>query len=164
MKKQNGMSYIMLLLCIVLIIVGIGVIMHFIQKEYEEEKIETIKTEMLMLQGKIRILSEEVTMKKEGSSYIGKKVIDNLEDETVKKLIDGNVITQDENYYILEREDFEQLGLTDYKIEKIIVNYKTCEIIHPDGFKMDEGTYYKLSDFKMLNEENANLEAQENNE
>ena len=156
MKSENGMSHIMLLLCIILMILAIGAIIYFTQIKYEEEKIETIKTDMLMIQGKIRILSEEVIMKKEGSDYKGKKVIDNLEDEIVKKLIDSNVITQDENYYILEAEDIKQLGLMNNKIEKVIVNYETCEVIYPNGFTIDKNVHYKLSDFKIINEENAN--------
>lgn len=169
MKSEKGMSCIMMLLCIIVIIAFIWGIVYFTQIKYEEEKIETLKTDLLTLQSKVRILSEEVTMKKEGVSYIGKKLSENLEDESVKKLINENIIASEDGeyaeYYILEGEDFNALGLENYDIQRVIVNYSTCEIIYPEGFSIDEKIYYKLSDFKSNNNENneTQLNEQETN-
>lgn len=165
MKSQKGMSYIMMLLCIVAIIALIGGIIYFTQKKYEEEKLETLKTDLITLQGKIRILSQEVNMKKEGINYIGKSLSENLEEESVKKLIDNGIITSDnaeyKEYFILEGEDFKALGLEDYNLSKLIVNYTTCEIIYPEGFYIKEKMYYKLSDLKAMQEESNTQENEE---
>lgn len=165
MKSQKGMSYIMMLLCIVAIIALIGGIIYFTQKKYEEEKLETLKTDLITLQGKIRILSQEVNMKKEGISYMGKSVAENLEEESVKKLINEGVITSEngeyKEYYILEGEDFKALGLENYNLSKVIVNYTTCEIIYPEGFNINDKTYYTLSDLKNIQNEENNTQVNE---
>jgi len=165
MKSEKGMTYIMMLLCIVIIIVIIGGISYFAQEKYQEEELETLKTDLITLQGKIRILSQEVTMKKEAVSYIGKSLSEDLEDESIKKLIDEKVITSEseeyKEYYILEGEDFKNLGLEDYNIEKVIVNYITCEIIYPKGFNINEEIYYKLSDLKTMQAEENNTQSNE---
>lgn len=165
MKSEKGMSCIMMLLCIIVIIAFIWGIVYFTQMKYEEEKIETLKTNLITLQGKVRILSQEVTMKKEGISYIGKNLSENLEDESIKKLIDENIIISEDGqyteYYILEGEDFNVLGLENYDIQKAIVNYSTCEIIYPEGFNIDEKIYYKLSDLKDNDGEENNTQSNE---
>lgn len=167
MKSEKGMGCIMMFLCIAIIIALIWGIVYFTQMKYEEEQIETLKTNLLTLQSKVRILSEEVTMKKEGVSYTGKKLSENLEDECIKKLIEDNIITSEDEqyaeYYILESEDFKSLGLENYDIQKVIVNYLTCEIIYPDGFYINEKIYYKLSDFKSTNNEDTPTNEQETN-
>ena len=158
MKQEKGMSYIMLCIYIIIIIAVIIGIIYFIKNQYQKEEIETTKTSMLTLQSKIKILSEEVLMKKEGANYIGKKVSDNLEDETIKQLIEKEIIVEEDgnydNYYILEKDEFEQLNLQDSNLKKVIVNYKTCEIIDLEGFTINNETYYRLSDFKEENKLN----------
>lgn len=164
MKSEKGMSYIMMLLCIIVIIAFIWGMVYFTQMKYEEEKIETLKTNLLTIQSKVRIVSQEVTIKKEGVNYIGKKLSENLEEESIKRLIDENIIISEDGeytaYYILEREEINELGLEESEIQRVIVNYSTCEIIYPEGFYIDEEIYYKLSDFKN-NEEESNIESNE---
>lgn len=164
MKSEKGMSCIMMLLCVIIIIGFIWGIIYFTQMKYKEEKLETLKTDLLTIQGKVRILSQEVTIKKEGINYIGKKLSDNLEDESIKKLISENVITSEDGqyseYYILEGEEFDNIGLEIFDIQRVIVNYNTCEIIYPEGFILDEKQYYKLSDFKDNNDK-ENVESNE---
>ena len=155
-KGQRGMSHIMVLLSIIIIIAAICAGIYYAKEKYEEEKIETLKTNMVTLQAKIKIISDEISIKKEGITYIGKKLSENLEDSDVKKIIQKNIISEeDENfseYYILENEDFVALKLLKYPINKIIVNYKTYEIINIDGFKLKEELYYKLSDFNNISD------------
>lgn len=163
MKSQKGMSYIMMLIWIVIIVILIGAIIYFTQTKYEEEKLETLKTDLITLQGKIRILSQEVTMKKEGVSYIGRSLAENLEEETIKKLIEESIITSEngeyKEFYILEGEDFSDLELDNYNISKVIVNYTTCEIIYPEGFYINDKIYYKLSDLKTIQNEENNIQS-----
>ena len=145
MKNEKGMSHIMLLLSIIIIIGAAIGGMYFAKKEYEKYKLESLKTNMVTLQAKIKVLADEVSIKKEGVSYIGKALSENLEDEDVKMLIDKNVIVNTENeedetqeeskanyegYYILEAEDISKLGLSSAWASKVIVNYKTYEIIY----------------------------------
>ena len=85
-----------------------------------------------------------------------KQVKENLEDEKIKKLLDENIINQEdenfENYYIIDSENLNQLNLNDdLEGEYYIVNYKNYEIIYSKGIEVEEKTYYTLTDLKGLN-------------
>ena len=165
MKNEKGMSLIMVVLSIILIVAAIIGVLYFAREEYIKYKLETLKTNMVTIQVKVKVLSEEVNAKKEGVSYIGQKLSENIEDEDVKNLIDKNIISQeDENYeefYILNEEDLTKLKFSNSSIKKVIVNYKTYEIIYVDGFKVNDSIYFKLSDFNSLNNENVEQKLEE---
>lgn len=178
MKNEKGMSHIMLILSIAIIIGAVIGGLYFAKKEYDKYKLESLKTNMVTLQAKIKVLADEVAIKKEGVEYVGKKLSDNLEDEDVKMLIDKNVIVNAENeeqeeeetkeeseanyegYYILEVEDISKLGLSSVWASKVIVNYNTHEIIYAkrDGLfwqqsaKGDTPVIYSLnkSEFQII--------------
>lgn len=172
----------MLLLSIVIIIGAAVGGLYFAKKEYDKYKLESLKTNMVTLQAKIKVLADEVAIKKEGVEYVGKKISENLEDEDVKALIEKGVIgnvqeteqeaessTEEEidyeklyaGYYILEREDLAKLGASNLGVSKIIVNYNTYEIIYINGFTINDIVYYKLSDFSHLNDKNENVNVNE---
>lgn len=149
----------MVALSIVLLIATVIGALYFAKEKYSKYKLETLKTNLVTLQVKVKVLAEEVNIKKEGVSYIGKKLSENLEDEDVKRLIDNKVISEEsenyEEYYILDVEDLKKLKFNNSSINKVVVNYKTYEIIYVDGFKIKDDVYYKLSDFNSLNNENV---------
>lgn len=155
MNNEKGMSHIMVVLSIVLLIAVVIGALYFAKEEYIKYKLESLKTNLVTLQVKIKVLSEEVSIKKEGVSYIGKKLSENLEDEDVKNLIDKKVILEEdenyEEYYVLEVEDLSKLKFSNPSINKVIVNYKTYEIIYVNGFEIKDNIYYKLSDFNSIN-------------
>ena len=155
----------MVVLSIILLVGAIICALYFAKEEYLKYKLESLKTNLVTLQVKVKVLAEEVNIQKEGVSYIGKKLSENLEAEDIKALIDKNVISQEdenyEEYYILETEDLEEINFINASINKVIVNYKTYEIIYVDGFKIKDDVYYKLSDFSHLNKEENNQENEE---
>lgn len=160
MKNEKGMTYIMLLVVIVLIIIGIVGITYFVQKKYEESQVENIRTDMLLIQGKIRVLSEKTTAKKEDATLQGRKVSENKEEEKVKQLLDKQIITEQEehfeDYYILEEQQLKDMGLDTIILQEgnyFIVNYKTDEVITTKPVKVNKEEYYKLSQLKEVQEE-----------
>lgn len=162
MKNQKGMGQIMLILCIIIIIVVIVGIIYFALEGLLKEKMETYETDMLLIQGKVKVLSQEAIIQKNEEVLKGKKLEDNIEEEKIKELLEKQVISQEESnfskYYIIEKETLEEIGLQNINLKKgfYIVNYDTDEIIYSEGVKIGENTYYKLSELK-LQKENANL-------
>lgn len=158
MKSQKGMSNIMLLICIVLILAIIGAILYIVNNLNQERILENYQTEMLMLQSKVKILSQEAIMQKKDELLKGKKVSENLEDENIKMLLENKVISQEEEsfdkYYILDRATIEEMGLSNIVLEEgfYIVNYNTDEIIYSNGIVLGKETYYKLSQIQKRNE------------
>lgn len=170
MKNQKGMGHLMLILCVIIIIlIAVGAIYYFFM-QLEKQIIETYETDMLLIQGKVKVLSEEAVINKQEELLKGRKVSDSLEDEEVKALLENGVFSQEEEkfskYYILEKANLDEMGLGAIRLEKgyYIVNYDTDEVIYSKGIKVGENTYYKLSEIEELKqrEENkANEEAQE---
>mgnify|MGYP000066630008 CR=1 FL=1 len=163
MKNEKGMTYIMLLIMIVLIILMIVGVFYFLQKKYIEGEIENVKTDMLLIQGNIKLLSEKNVAKKEDATLQGRKVSENKDDEKVKQLLQKGIIEeQEENfaeYYILEEQQLRDMGLDTVNLKEgnyFIVNYKTDEVITTNPIRVDKNEYYKLSELKLLQDEKNN--------
>lgn len=174
MKKDNGMSHITLVIWI-LIILAIGALaISFITKDINNRKIENLTTDMLLVQGKIKVIAQENEMNEEEHPLIGRKVQDNLEDEKVKKLLENNIIKSEDEifdkYYIIDSEILKELNLQDnLDGEYYIVNYTSYEIIYTKGLEIDGQMHYTLTELlehrnkkeqniQVTNEEQINVE------
>lgn len=174
MKKDNGMSHITLIIW-VLIILAIGALaISFITKDINNRKIENLTTDMLLVQGKIKVIAQENEMNEEEHHLIGRKVQDNLEDEKVKKLLENNIIKSEDEifdkYYIIDSEILKELNLQDnLDGEYYIVNYTSYEIIYTKGLEIDGQMHYTLTELlehrnkkeqniQVTNEEQINVE------
>lgn len=156
MKKENGLTHMTTIFLVIIILVLILVAVRFVELQYKNEESETIKTNMLAIQGKAKIIAaEEKALKKE---LAGIKISDKKEEENIKKLLEQQNITIDENskYYVLDKENLKEIGLGNIELESdqyYIVNYDNLEILYTKGVQIGDNILYKLSDFNKLNEE-----------
>lgn len=156
MKKENGLTHMTTIFLVIIILVLILVAVRFVELQYKNEESETIKTNMLAIQGKAKIIAEEEkALKKE---LAGIKISDKKEEENIKKLLEQQNITIDENskYYVLDKENLKEIGLGNIELESdqyYIVNYDNLEILYTKGVQIGDTVLYKLSDFNKLNEE-----------
>ena len=155
MKKQKSLvvTYIKIFIVIAIIVVGIIVALKFLNKEYNSQEYETIKTDMLLIQGQTEVLAQKVAIEDDDAEYIGTKLEDKEIDETIQNLIDKEIVdldSEDSNYYCLDNSNLEELGLEDVRTDNFfIVDYKQNDIIYIDGIEDAEGNIvYKLSDMK----------------
>ena len=165
MKNEKGMTYLTLLIILVILAVVIVAIVFFIKGEYQQETIENRKTDLLLVQGKVTMLEEMVVDKREGAAYIGKKVVDNKENEQIKTLLEKGIIAENEenfdSYYLLEKEDLDALGLSQLELkegEVYVVNYKTGEVMMTVPVTIENTEYYTLSSIRERDEK-LNAEA-----
>lgn len=162
MKSQNGMSHIAWILAIVVIIGLVLCALFFSKTKLEDEVLKMYETDMLLIQGKVKVLSKEAIVKGNDDGLKGKKIEENLEDETIKKLLEDGVISKEEKdfskYYIIDKQTLDEMGLTDVKIRDgfYIVNYNTDEIIYAKGITIENNTYYKLTEIKEANSKKEN--------
>lgn len=161
MKKENGLTHMTTIFLVIIILVLILVAVRFVELQYKNEESETIKTNMLAIQGKAKIIAEEEkALKKE---LAGIKISDKKEEENIKKLLEQQNITIDENskYYVLDKENLKEIGLGSIELESdqyYIVNYDNLEILYTKGVQIGDNILYKLSDFNKLNEEKEFVE------
>jgi len=156
---------------VILLIAAIAIgIVYYLKKEYNVEQLETIKTNMLLIEGKTKIIAEKVRIKEIDATYIGTKVEKDTDYEVIKELQEKGIIdlnAKDVNYYILEKSHLKELGLSDLILEEgmYIVEYTSNEIIYSNGIEIEEGKMlYKLSEIQEMEnrEENENTSESEN--
>lgn len=162
MKNQKGMGLISLIVCIAIIALLVVGIILFTKKEAREEKVELYVTDMLVLQGKVKVIASTNAIKDE-DLLKGRKVEECMEEENIQKLLQNEVIAQDEehfsDYYIIDKETLNEMDILqtgssiDLKDAYFVVNYETSEIIYSKGLVVNEVFYYKLSDLQQLSEE-----------
>ena len=125
----------------------------FSRMKYNQARIETIKTDMLQIQWKLKDYMDKQTIKGEEKKYLGEKVSQMQEDEGIKEFINKGILSSEEydKYYVLKDEDLAEATseITNYQNSYFLVNYENYEIILTSGFEYMKGkTLYKLSDFQ----------------
>lgn len=153
MRKSLLATYIKILIVIIIIVGIIYLVFRVINNSYNKETFETIKTNLLLIQGKTEVIAQQVEIKAEDAEYIGTKIEEKENDEKIQNLINNNVInleSDDSNYYCLDETNLEELGLSDIKVDSYyIVDYKQNDVIYVDGIENESGnTVYKLSEME----------------
>ncbi len=153
MKNEKAMSLISVIIAIIIIIGIIASAVYFVGKGFQASRIENVKTNMLLVQGKIKVLQESSIAKKDETILKGKKLVDNQENKKVKEMLEKKVITPEEQnfdkYYIVDGEILKEMqieGIVFGEGNFYIVNYATNEIIWTQGLKIEDKVYYKLSE------------------
>lgn len=142
---QEGKSLIKF---IIIISILVGIIVWGVQVilgELENKNLETIHTDMLLIQAKAKIVFETYHVDN-NNGLQGQKIENNAE-------LEQYGITDSTNYYIWNRDVLDNVGLKEIKLDEgdfYIVNYDTEEVIYSKGYEKDGTTYYKLTDIKEL--------------
>ncbi len=157
MNNKNGDSIIWLIIGVVLIIAIVIFGSRLFKEELKKENDEDIKTQMLQVQAKAKVIFEKYHV----DNNNGLKGTQMTQDEMDEKFN----ATEAEKYYKWNQEILNEIGLSDIQLEEgeyFLVNYETEEVIYSLGLttKEDE-TYYKLSEIKELQDkkEEESIEA-----
>ena len=152
MKSRKSLlaTYVKIFIVIALIGLAIFGAIKILDDRYNEEAFETVKTNMLLIQGKTEVIAQKVEIEEKGAKYIGVKIKEKENDEKVQNLIDNKVIDIDSKkseYYCLDNAALDELGLDIDTQDYFIVDYKKNDIIYVDGIADKDGnTVYKLSE------------------
>ncbi len=149
--NRNGVSTIVLIigvaLIIALVIFGSGVFKEELNKEIEED----VKTQMLKVEAKAKIIIEKFHVDKNNGLHGTEMAKDDIDEKFN--------VAETEKYYKWEQQTLNDVGLSDIRLKEgqyYLVNYDTEEIIYSEGLKTKAGeTYYKLSEIKKLQDQNT---------
>ena len=150
-RKSVVLTYVKIVIVLVIIAAIIYVAVQFLGTKYNEEEFETLKTDMLLVQGKIEVVSQKIDIEEEGVEYIGTSIKENKDDEKIQNLINNNIIdinSKKNKYYCINNDSLNELGLENVRVDDYyIVDYENNEVIYINGIKNENGdTIYKLSD------------------
>ena len=159
---------IQLIVMILFIILIVATIVYFVRIQYHEARIETIKTDMLQVQWKIKDYIDKQTVKGEEKQYLGTKLSEMRNDSILQEFLSNNILSESEyeKYYVLKDENLATAGLeiTNYQDSYFIINYETYEVIVSKGCKYSEKEIlYKLSDIIAKTNDEANIVVNETN-
>ena len=154
MKNRKSLlaTYIKIILVIAVIAVAIYGIIKMVNDGYNKEEFATIKTNMLLIQGKTEIIAQKVDIKEKGAKYIGTEIKEKENDAKIQNLINNNIIdinSKNSNYYCLDNNNLKELELDINVDDYYIVDYKNNDVIYVDGIQDPNGNMvYKLSDME----------------
>ena len=166
-KKMHTIKLVILISIFVAIITAIVISSKYINKKVNESKDDDIKTDMLVLQAKLKVIKGESEVNKNTDNYLGIKVNESNNENIINLLKSINIPDEElQDYYILNNKDIELLGISEEIYNKedstYIVNYNLTEVIYKAGIFIDGVVKYKLSDLientDSKNEINNNIE------
>lgn len=151
MKNEKGMGVITLILCVLLIIAVIILFFHFTKRTVTDNGLETIKTNMLKIQSKIKMIDGSVKMNAEENSFKGTKVSELKDDPEIKRMIENGVFGEEvDEYYRLGREELDEMDLNSIPLKEnqyYFVHYGMKDVITNEDVKDKEGkVYHTLSE------------------
>ena len=157
MVKQNGVAIPVLIIVIVIIMAIASVIVHYVNEIVEENRLQDLRTNMLLIQAETKKDLEEVCFqtanldakKEEDLAKINEIKKQNLKGRLVQESEIKNSIPQeitiDENCYYLDENNLNEIGVKDLNSDEygyFIVKYDfsniTVEVINTKGY---EGKY-----------------------
>ena len=150
-NSEKGITIVSLVLTIVVLGVLTAVTVNAGGSILKQVQLQNINTNMMLIQAKVKTISEQANFNKDTSIYKGNVVSDVSGNKNVQKLVEDGVIDDTSKYYVLWQEHLKDMGLEKIDVEDgYVVNYDTQEIIYVKGFEHDGTTYYKLSDMRIL--------------
>lgn len=124
MKKNGGITLVALTITIIVLIILSGITIKFGTDAIKSAKLESLKTNMLLLQGKLKMVAEEIKFKNPDKSD---DELEQLDVEGVNKIQEGTNIAQKaksagiddiSKWYYFTKNQLEELGLKDIQEEE----------------------------------------------
>ena len=150
MNTEKGMGIIAIIIS-VLVIVAIAIFAYnFVVNTADKQKIEDIRTNMLLIQGKCKILQETTKVNNNQEGLKGRKLSEIQDDRIISEFLNRNIIdsTNLDKYYALSNDDLTSMELDIQNEENsyYVVNYEDNTVYITKGYTVgdSEEVIYKL--------------------
>lgn len=153
MKSENGLTLISTIMLVIIIAVIVAIAVYITKIEVKKEIVEDVKTDMLLVQAKVKKISGDYILEKKEDVLIGTKLKELKEDDNIKDFLSKNLFDVNEKgkkYYVLNQQNLNDLGLEKVTLEQdayYIVEYTTSDVYYTKGY-MDENEqmHYKAKE------------------
>lgn len=157
MKNEKGMTLVTTAVFVVVIAALVFAVVYYFRIEYAKSSLEDLKTDILLVQAKVKTIAGEYTLEKKDEVLKGTKIAELKDDPAISNLIETEEIKIDDKekkYYVLNKENLNELQLENVTLEEnnyYVVDYNTYEVYYTKGFVYSDGeTYYKLTEIENL--------------
>ncbi len=148
-KQEKGLTMVSLVVMLLVIAIISAVTIYYGTGIIRSAKLESLKTDMLLIQAKIRTVEEQANF--EGTGNLRGTV---LEDTNVLSKLG---LTKNDKIKLLSRDDLNDLGLSkvDTEDRNFVVDYANSEVYLVEGFEYkdkagNQQVKYKLSEIENL--------------
>ena len=161
-KNDKGMTLKSVIVMIVVLIIIASVAIYSLNKIIETQELESLKTNMLIIQAKSKEYCENAKTKlgtnpTDESKQSAKEYLEEIGSIYYESLgidISKFNLENTEYLYLLTTESFEKMEIDEiqsnekngYYFVKYDIDAETVEVYNSKGFTKDETTYYSLSD------------------
>ena len=133
LKVENGITIIALIITIILMLMLAGVGMHFGSGALDKAKLEDIKTDMISIKTKSKIITEQYNFK-DIEDFVGSQA----SDEDIQKL--GLTEKEKDQIRKLSSDDLSSQGLSSIEGDIYVVYYNkdnpnNCEVYYLNGYQ-----------------------------
>ena len=153
MKGEKGLTFLGTAILVVIIALIVCGVVCFIRMQVDKEKAEDIKTNILLVQAKVKKMSGDYTLEKKDEVLVGTKLSEMKEEQTIKEFLTKELFDPDEKnkkYYVLNQENLNNLDLGNIILEEnsyYIVEYTSSEVYYTKGYTDENGNlHYSVSD------------------
>lgn len=160
MKKEEGLTFLGTVILIVLIAFIVFGVIYFFRIETEKENLENLKTDMLLVEVKVKNIMGKYLIEKKEEVLVGTKLSDLKDKEDIKTFLEKDLFDEDEKkklYYVLNQNDLQTLELNQVTLPEnsyYIVEYTEGKIYYTAGFTYTDGNiYYEIRDIENLKTE-----------
>lgn len=151
LKKENGITIVTLVVTVIVLAIVVSITVYEGGDIIKKANLQTINTNMMLIQAKVKTIEEQAKFNKDTSNYKGTIVSNVTGNKDIDNLKSLEVIDDVSKYYLLSESDLISMGLEKVNYDSgYVVNYETEEIIYVKGFRNDGNIYYKLSETKNL--------------
>lgn len=167
-KENKGITLVALTITIIVLLIIAGIAIYSGNDIIKNAKLESLKTNMLLIQAKAKEYCEEASFKlgtnpTDDTKVTAKSYLDNTgaqdNDDYSKDKADLNVNdNENEYFYFLSSENLKKMGIngveSDDKNGRYYVKYNltdvTVEVYNTKGFTKDSKTYRSLTELQEL--------------
>ncbi len=147
MKNQKGITLVALIITIIVMLILVSVTIHFGTTLFDASRKEDLKTSMLLIQSKTKIIKE----KKDFGDIENLEgiALENNTEYTISDALSTKISAiENSSLYILNSEHLNNMGITEETSSKefYIVDYNSNEIYYSLGYKDGNNTLYSLSE------------------
>lgn len=153
MKNEKGLTFLGTAILVVIIALIVCGVVYFIRMQVDKEKAEDIKTDILLVQAKVKKISGDYTLEKKDEVLVGTKLSEMKEEQAIKEFLSKELFDPDEKnkkYYVLNQENLNNLDLGNIILEEnsyYIVEYTSSEVYYTKGYTDENGNlHYSVSD------------------
>lgn len=157
MKSQKGLTLagtIFFVLIIAFIVFGT---VYYLRMHTTKEELEDMKTDLLLVQAKVKKISSDYILEKKEEILIGTKITDIKDEPAIQEFLNQNSIDieeKDKKYYAINQQNLDEMELPQVKLEEdayYIVEYTDGEVYYTKGYELAGSSYYDIDNIEELN-------------